>query len=218
MTRRAIVILMGVFAIVAFAASFMVYDRHEAARKTEIAASSSTLLVRPHSPVIGPPSAPVTIVEFFDPSCESCRAFYPAVKQILATYPKDVRLVIRYTPLHEGSDEAIRILETARLQNLFEPVLEALLAAQPSWAIHGAPDLSRAWEVARGAGLDLARARRERSRPEITEVLRVDIADGRVANVRGTPTFFVNEKPLLTFGMQPLSELVRGEVERARQK
>jgi protein-disulfide isomerase len=37
-------------------------------------------LVRFHSPVFGPRSAPVTIVEFFDPACETCRAFYPIVK------------------------------------------------------------------------------------------------------------------------------------------
>lgn len=218
MNRRSIVVLIAAFAVAAFAAGYLLYDRYEAERKTQVAATSSSYLVRPHSPVIGPPGAPVTIVEFFDPSCESCRAFYPAVKQILATYPKDVRLVIRYTPLHQGSDEAVRILETARLQNLFEPVLEALLAAQPSWAVHGAPDLNRAWDVARTAGLDVARARRERSRPEISEALRVDVADGRVANVKGTPTFFVNDKPLLSFGIQPLTELVRSEVEKTKQQ
>src|SRR3546814_15597536 len=31
-------------------------------------------LIRPHSAVIGPKKAPVTIVEFFDTSCEACRA------------------------------------------------------------------------------------------------------------------------------------------------
>src|SRR3546814_18473997 len=55
-------------------------------------------LIRPHSAVIGPKKAPVTIVEFFDPSCEACRAFFPKVKEILAAYPKDVRLVMRYLP------------------------------------------------------------------------------------------------------------------------
>ena len=37
-------------------------------------------LVRMHSPVLGPVNAPVTIVEFFDPACETCREFYPIVK------------------------------------------------------------------------------------------------------------------------------------------
>jgi hypothetical protein len=44
--------------------------------------------------VLGPKAARVTIVEFFDPACESCRAFYPVVKQIMAAHPKDVRVVL----------------------------------------------------------------------------------------------------------------------------
>ena len=43
-------------------------------------AGQSERLVRMHSPVIGSREVPVTIVEFFDPVCETCRAFYPVVK------------------------------------------------------------------------------------------------------------------------------------------
>jgi len=171
--------------------------------------------VRRHSPVIGPANAPVTIVEFFDPSCEACRAFHPIVKQIMAQYPNDVRLVLRYTPLHEGSEEAVRILETARQQNVFEPVLEALFVAQPQWATHGGPQLERAWAAAGAAGLDQARARAAMQAPRITAALNQDIADATALGVRGTPTFFVNEKPLPSFGPQQLYDLVRAEVEAA---
>jgi len=214
MTRRSIVIFTAVIAATVFAAAGFFYDRHSTERQKRAAAAALNHFVRPHSPVIGPSNAPVTIVEFFDPSCETCRAFHPVVKQILGKFPKDVRLVIRYAPLHQGSDEAVRILETARMQNLFEPVLEALLATQPVWAVHGAPQLDRAWEAARTAGLDLARARRDMLRPEVEEVLRQDIADLQTANVRRTPTFFVNDKPLTSFGTQQLHDLVRSEVER----
>jgi len=72
--------------------------------------------VRDYSPVIGLENAPVTIVEFFDPSCEGCRAMYPYVKEILAEYPDNVRLVLRYVLFHGGSEEAVRILEAARNQ------------------------------------------------------------------------------------------------------
>ena len=169
--------------------------------------------VRRHSPVMGPANARVTIVEFFDPSCEACRAFYPVVKQIMAQYPNDVRLVLRYTPFHQGSEEAVRILETARRQNLFEPVLEALFAQQPQWANDRAPQTELAWEAAASAGLDVARARTEMMSPNITAVVNQDVADVSALNIRGTPTFFVNEKPLPSFGAQQLYDLVRAEVE-----
>jgi hypothetical protein len=50
-----------------------------------------------------------------------------------------VQLVIRYAPFHEGSDTAVQILEAARLQGLFWPVMEATLKAQPVWAAHDKP-------------------------------------------------------------------------------
>lgn len=93
-------------------------------------------------------TATVTIVEFFDPTCESCRAMYPHVKQLLAARPKDVRLVIRYVPFHgQVSKEAIGVLEAARKQKKFEPVLETLMQNQPVWASHGAPDPKKVWSL-----------------------------------------------------------------------
>ncbi len=172
----------------------------------------STTLIRPHSPIIGPVAAPVTIVEFFDPACEACRAYHPIVKQIMDQFPGKVRLVIRYAAFHRGSDEAVRILETARLQGMFLPVLEALLAAQPQWAAHGAPQLEVAWSAAAHAGLDVERARRERLAPHIMATLNADAADVATLGVRQTPTFFVNGKPPSQFGPQYLLELVRQEV------
>lgn len=197
-------------------------DPAVAAAEQEAAATPApahqwSVYVRRHSPVIGPANAPVTITEFFDPSCEACRAFYPIVKQIMAQYPNDVRLVLRYTPLHEGSEEAVRILETARQQNVFEPVLEALFVEQPQWATHGGPQLERAWAAARAAGLDETRAREAMQAPRITAALNQDIADATTLGVRGTPTFFVNGKPLPSFGPRQLYDLVRAEVEAANE-
>jgi len=172
-------------------------------------------LVRPHSPVIGPLNAPVTIVEFFDPACEACRAFHPIVKQIMDAYPGKIRLVIRYAAFHPGSAEAVRIIEAARLQDRFVPVLEALLDGRSSWASHRAgnsPDL--AWNFAAVAGLDVERARRERLMPHITATLNFDAEDVRTFKVRGTPTFFVNGRPLIEFGSEQLWALVRDEVAR----
>lgn len=216
MTRRFIVLATAFVLFVAFAAGAWFYQRQDAAERTAAAASFDQF-VRPHSPVIGPMGAPVTIVEFFDPSCEACRAFYPFVKQIMTRFPDDVRLVLRYTPLHRGSDEAVRILETARRQDLFVPVIEALLKSQPVWAAHSGPDLSLAWQAAQAAGLDMARAEQDKALPEIDEIMRQDVLDGRALGVKGTPTFFVNGRALPSFGPKELFELVQAEVQRARE-
>lgn len=214
MNRRSLVIATGAIALSVFGAAAFWSGRNGSSIPSTLRPVEGDALVRPYSPIMGPAEAPVTIVEFFDPSCEACRAFYPIVKQIMDAFPGKVRLVIRYTPLHEGSDEAVRILETARLQGRFVPVLEALLARQPEWAVHGAPNLRLAWDVARAAGLDVDRARREMNLPAITATLEQDVADVRANGVNRTPTFFVNGKPLTSFGPRQLFDLVRTEVER----
>lgn len=174
-------------------------------------------LVRPYSPVIGPASAPVTIVEFFDPSCEACRAFHPIVKEILAKFPNDVRLVLRYAPFHEGSDEAVRILEASRAQNKFETVLDALFEKQSEWALHGSPpDLDRAWAIAGEVGLNLEAAKTAAKSAEVASVLKQDVTDLTALVIQQTPTFFVNGRPLPEFGPEQLLALVQAEVDSAR--
>lgn len=214
MTRRTIVVLTAALAVIAFTAAGMWYSSKDAGRAGAVVADSS-VLVRPHSPSFGPKAAPVTIVEFFDPACETCRAFYPVVKQIMDEFPGQVRLVIRYTPLHQGSDEVVRLLEAARLQRKFEPVLEAILHAQPQWASHHAPRLEGAWEAAARAGLDVARARTVLMTPEVTAVLEQDRSDSAAVGARKTPTFVVNGKHLPSFGAQQLYDLVESEVRAA---
>ncbi len=213
MNRRLLLVGTAALAVAAFAGAAALYRKPEPPAPPAIADSA---LVRFHSPVIGPVDAPVTIVEFLDPSCEACRAFYPVVKQIMEQYPQELRLVVRYAPLHEGSDEAVRILEASRLQGKFEAVLQALFRDQPQWADHGAPDLEKAWASAASAGLDVAKARQDATLPAITNVLQQDVADMQAINLQGTPTFYVNGKPLAAFGAQELIDLVTEEVQAAR--
>lgn len=217
MNTRRLIFPTAVIAVIAFvAAAYFVTRDNRAEAEIALAEVPDTVLVRDHSPIIGPVDAPVTIVEFFDPSCETCRAFYPLVKDILATYPTEVRLVIRYAAFHQGSDEAVRILEAARAQGRYETVLEAILAQQPAWAVHGAPNLSLLWGVAVNAGLDLVEARRFAEGDVAAEVLRQDTADVNELQIAATPTFFINGQPLASFGTQQLIDAVRAAVDAAR--
>ncbi|MBP7611034.1 MAG: thioredoxin domain-containing protein [Steroidobacteraceae bacterium] len=186
-------------------------DRTQAEEDTRIAVEGSRL-VRMHTPIIGPQNAPVTIVEFFDPACETCRAFYPIVKQIMAQHPDKVRLALRYAPFHHGSDQVVKLIEAARKQGLYTPVLEALLATQPEWADHAAPNIGIAFEAAARAGLDMGRARQDMETPEIQAVLAQDIEDLTALQVSKTPTFFVNGRSLPSFGPEQLARLVAEEV------
>lgn len=187
-----------------------------ASQKTQAPAAASLdgdAYERSYSPSIGPDNAPVTVVEFFDPACEACRAFYPYVKEILKRHPQDVRLVLRYAAFHEGSDTVIQMLEAARLQDLFEPVLEALLKDQNQWASHHSPNIERAWELAKAVGLDILQAKETIKSGKFDQLLKQENADIRFLKVRQTPTFFVNKKPLESFGPDQLYSLVQKEIQ-----
>ena len=217
MTRRYIVFLAALAALAVFAAAIFLYQRHTLKVATVQASEQAGAMVRPHSPVIGAADAQVTIVEFFDPACEACKAFHPRVKQILAAFPRETRLVIRYTPFHrEASVAAVRILEAARAQGKFETTLEALLDGQRAWAGQGANASTRVWAIAQAASLDVDLARKHFASGSADALLAQDVLDLKALGVRGTPTFFVNGKPLASTDPDLLFEMVQREVERFR--
>lgn len=217
MNRRTLLIGASALGVAAFGAgAFVLKLRRQTeaeAAAAEEPAADPTLLVRPYSPTFGPADAPVTLVEFFDPSCEACRAYHPVVQEIRRQFPTQVRVVLRYTVFHEGSDEAVRILEAARMQGKFEPVLDALLEEQPGWALHDGPLMDVAWEIAGAAGLDTDKAETDVLFPGITGTLNQDKADVEALQINQTPTFFLNGKRLENFSADSLIADVRFAVE-----
>lgn len=217
MNRKKLLVL-GLLALLAAAFAIgigMQKKQVEASQDAEIRADPGRL-VRMHSPVIGPQNAPVTLVEFFDPACEACRAYYPFVKELLARHPQDVRLVIRYAPFHAGADSVVKLLEASRRQNLYLPLLEAVLEAQPAWADHALPNPALTLQIAKKVGLDVDRALEDMARPEMQALLEQDIEDLRALSVRQTPTFFVNGRSAAGIGPDGLAALVAEEITRAR--
>lgn len=216
-SRKLIVLILSATALIAFLVGAFVYQRSVKESQETKVAEQATRLVRMHSPVLGPQNAPVTIVEFFDPACETCRAFYPIVKNLLKQYPNEVRLVIRYAPFHHGSDQVVKLLEASKLQGKYWPVLEMVLASQPKWADHANPNVEIAFKAAEQAGLDINRALTDAAMPAIESVLQQDMEDLTALEVKKTPTFFVNGRALPTFGAEQLAALVAEEVTKAKQ-
>lgn len=175
-----------------------------------------TALIRPHSPSMGKDYAPVVIVEFFDPACETCRTFYPMVKQLMAQHPDRIRLVMRYAPFHKGSDKVVAVLEAARRQGKFWPVLEALLQSQKDWVSNhtARPDLM--WPHLDGTALNMEQLAIDLTAPDLKQAIAQDLADANTLGVSQTPEYFVNGRPLPSFGFEQLQQLVREELARVR--
>lgn len=174
-----------------------------------------SVLERAHAPTLGAPDARVHIVEFLDPACETCRSFYPLVKELMAAAPGRIRLSVRYAPLHEGSDEVVRMLEAAKLQGKFWETLEAVFAAQEQWAINHRAHAELVWNFIGNVGLNLEKLKADMHSPAVEAVVRQDIQDARTVNVQATPEFFVNGRPMPSFGFEQLRGLVAEELEKA---
>ncbi len=212
MNRKWIVLSTAIAVVLAFVAGVMVFKNRSGQELARSAQDHGEALVRAHAPVYGNPAAKVTIVEFFDPACETCRAFYPIVKSIVDASFGEVRLVLRYAPLHHGSDTAVKILEAARLQGKYWEAVERTLASQHRWASHDNPQPELVWEVLSDLGLDAAKAKTDADSATVTELLRQDVADMQRLKVNRTPGFFVNGTPLTEFGVAQLKSLVEREL------
>ena len=173
-------------------------------------------LVRMHSPSEGPVDAPVVIVEFFDPACGTCREFYPMVKQLIAENPGRIRLVMRYAPFHKGSDKVVAVLEAARRQGKFWQTLEALFKGQDDWASNHTAKVDLAWKHLNGVGLNLEQLAFDMTAPDLQQAIAQDLQDANTLGVSQTPEYFVNGRPLPSFGFQQLRELVADELAKTR--
>lgn len=208
-------LLFAIAAIILLLGFFMASKLYTDAKQDETVqhtALNQANLLRMHSPTYGPADAKVLIVEFFDPACETCRNFYPFVHELMAAHPGQVRLAMRYTPFHNGSEGVVRILEAARKQGKYWEALEALYTAQDDWVQHHSVVQDRVWPHLNGLGLDLERLKKDMDAPEIAAVITQDLEDAKTLKVEKTPEFFVNGLPMPSFGREPLRMLVEEAV------
>ena len=168
-----------------------------------------------HSPTLGDANAKVHIVEFLDPACETCAQFYPLVKQLVADHPGQVRVSLRHVAFHEGSDYVVRVLEASRKQDKYWPTLEAVLASQAQWAPNHIAQPELVLQAVAGVGLNIEQLKADMSAPEIAERAQHDTSDAITMKVTATPEYFVNGRPLPSFGEQQLLDLVREELQKA---
>ena len=212
MKKQYLVVTASALLIAVFASASYLYNSQKTDEASATAQKNTESLVRDYSPTMGDKNAKVTIVEFFDPACGTCKNFYPFVKHLMKANPGKIKLVMRYTPLHQGSDEVVKILEAARLQNKFWEALEETYATQSAWAINHMAHPDKLWVILSYSGLDIEKAKQDVLTPIVTQHVQQDIADAKQLQVSRTPGFFVNGKPLINFGYEQLQELVESEI------
>lgn len=161
----------------------------------------------------GPVAAPVTAVLFADVECPHTRRMWRALDRVRTRFGTELRLVIKHDPLPRhrfAVDAHLALAAAARLGHG-----EALFAR-----LIGGRGLRRHAELIgalRAVGLDPARVEALASAPAVVEEVRAHRHLAARFGVRGTPTTFINGRPVV--GVIPpahLAELVAEELEVAR--
>ena len=155
---------------------------------------------------LGPPGAPVTIVQFGDYQCTSCAAFardcQPA---LIRRYVQAgvIRLVWRDFPCTDGqSFRAAVAARAAGMQGKFWAFHDYLLTCQPSGQPPGLLTDAYLKSVAKRIGLDMAAFKRDLASPALAAAVQADSTFGRQSGVPRTPAFLINGRPLV--GARPL--------------
>lgn len=178
----------------------------------EQATLSTELFVRSHSPRTGNEMARVVVVEWLDPECEACRAMHPVMKKIISEYGDRVLFVTRFMPYHGGSMFAATALFEAKEQGKFDQALTTLFDKQPEWGDHHAPrsDLIPSYLIK--AGISSKSLDKEKLFAKHGDKVKQDQQDGEKVGVQGTPSFYVNQKPLLELGEDQLRDMINREL------
>lgn len=152
-------------------------------------------------PSVGSANAPVTIVEFSDFQCPYCRLSVRMIKEILAKYPDKVKVVYRDYPgpNHPHAQQAAEAAQCAGDQGKFWDYHDSLFD-------HQTPGTG--WnftELAKEIGLNLDTFAVCLNTGRYREEVAKDLQDGFKLGLTGTPTFFINGRPVI--GAKPIAEL-----------
>ena len=131
---------------------------------------------------------------------------------MLEKYPNDVKLVMKHFPLpsHAFAKKASIVALAAARQGKFWEMHEKLYAAQKEL------NDAKIEAIAQEIGLDMQRFNADLKDPGIWSLIVRDMQDGRQAEVRGTPTIFINGKLLTQRSLPGFTEAIEAELKKKR--
>jgi protein-disulfide isomerase len=140
--------------------------------------------------IIGPETAPVTLLEYGDYECPYCRRAHVVIQKLRQLIGDRFRFAFRNFPLkevHPHAQQAAEAAEAAGEQGKFWEMHDTLFEHQN--ALDGVSLLQYATLL----GLDIRRFTRELTAHVHAERVLEDFATGVQSGVTGTPAFFIRE-------------------------
>lgn len=146
---------------------------------------------------LGPDDAPVTVVEFADLCCPTCRKSFPKLHELIAKYPGKIRVIYRHFPIdslkgHEMADVVAVTAEVAAQKGKFWDFAAAFTAPEePPTTREGVDDIARTVGV---SSEEITKAIQDQKSQAQSNLLR-DYSDAiGVFHVEGTPTYILSVK------------------------
>ena len=158
------------------------------------------------SPVRGPESALITIVEFADFECPHCGEVAPAIDKVIEAHKNEVRFSFKFYPLpsHPHADIAARAAAAAMNQNKFWEMHHALFTNQRHLE---QTDLD---SYAKELGIEVSRFHADMQSNQTTERIAKDRKLGEDLQIAGTPTIFINGR--VFDGHQDMNDWINQEL------
>lgn len=170
-------------------------------------------IVTDGSPSLGPPDAPITIVEWADFECPFCKLMVPLLDELVKRFDGQVRLVYKFYPLesHPHGEIAARAAVAAMNQGKFWEMHHQIFEHQDRLE---QADLEG---YAKDIGLDLPQFKKDLTSEETTQRILKDKKQADELGLGGTPFVFINGREVdlkhLTNPYEDLEDWVKVDLE-----
>ncbi len=166
---------------------------------------------------LGTPGAPVVLVLFTDYQCPYCRVEAQMLrKNLLATYPKEVRLYLQEFPLEQIHPWAKRAAMAGRC---FLQQSEAAFWAYHDWIFDEQPQITpenlreKVIAFAQSKGVDTLQITRCLDSGMMEPQIAMSVELARSLQLNSTPTLFINGRRISAqLGWEQLRELIDSEI------
>src|SRR5580704_15709420 len=186
------------------------------AQSPPVPGSARVQLSVEHQPSFGPADAPVTIVEFGDLQCPSCRAEAPLLRELIPElFPNKVRIVFKDYPLESIHPWARAASIAGRCVYRQDPqafwkFYDWDYQNQDDATVQNLKSRVLAWAAGNGIGSAQLESCID-SKATDAEIER-NINEGKAAGVRGTPTLFVNGLKSASVQIPALQQMIEKEL------
>ena len=158
----------------------------------------------------GPKDAKVTLVEFSDFQCPYSKRVGPLVKDLLDTFPNDLKHVYKHFPLgfHKRAEPAARASIAAGIQGKFWEMQNILYENTKNLEDK---DLKK---YAEKIGLNVEQFEKDYQSEKVAKLVKNDMAEARRVKVTGTPTLFINGKRVKQRQPEAMKKVIEGLIKK----